>query len=206
MRSIPGCGGAEALGAFLDTALIAAVVSAAVTALGWFASHWSTARLDDKRRQEKIIDVQWALLAEIESNLARYAEVDLDAHEHDMLARIRNPRGRVGFTPFVPREVAEVVFEAFLADIHILPTETIRDVVAYYKQEYKLRELVEDLRGERYAALDRERKAHIYSHYLWQIRSVLYAGEKARASLAGQLGPEANLNNLGEDPNRASGN
>jgi hypothetical protein len=196
------------VGSYADTALLAAAVSGIVTALGWWASHWSTVRLEDKRRLEKIIDVQWALLAEIECNLARYAEVDLGLHEKDMLNRIRSGRGPAGFTPFVPREVAEIVFEAFLADIHILPTETIRDVVAYYKQEYKLRELVEDLRGERYAGLDSTRKAHLYSHYIWQIRSVLVYAERARASLVGQLGPEAQkpgINNRAADPSRASG-
>jgi hypothetical protein len=182
------------LGTLLDTAIIATVVSAAVTALGWFASHWSTQRIEARRRLERIIDVQWALLAEIESNLIRYAETDLDAHERDMLLRIRRGKGRNGFTPFVPRYVTEVVFEAFVPDIHILPTETIRDVVAYYKQEYKLRELVEDLRSDRFRALPADRKANLYSHYIWQIKSVLAWGEQARAALVNQLGPEARRN------------
>jgi hypothetical protein len=177
-----------------DTAVVAAVVSAAVTALGWIASHWSETRLEAQRRVEKIIDVQWALLAEIESNLQRYAEIDLGEHEREMEENIMNGRGRARFTPFVPRYATEIIFETFIPDIHILPTETIRDVVAYYKQEYKLRELVEDLRGDRFAALDRDRKARLYGHYVWQIKTVLVWGERARAALAGQLGPEAAKN------------
>jgi hypothetical protein len=173
---------------YLDTAIIATVVSAAVTALGWFASHWSTQRIETRRRIEKIIDVQWALLAEIESNLQRYAEIDLDDHLDEMERRIRS---RQGFTPFVPRFATEIVFEAFISDIHILPTETIRDVVSYYKQEYKLRELVEDLRSDKVRALERDRKALLYSDYVWQIKTVLWEGEKARLALVGQLGPEA---------------
>ena len=116
----------------LESALVAAIVSAAVTALGWFASHWSERRLDGRRRQEKIIDVQWALLAEIESNLQRYVEIDLDEHEQNIVDLIMKSRGKQGFTPFVPQDPAEIIFEAFIADIHILPTETIRDVVSYY--------------------------------------------------------------------------
>ena len=192
----------------LDAALIAAVVSAAVTALGWFATHWSERRLESKRRIEKIIDVQWALLAEIESNLQRYAETDLEEHEAAMLGRIRARSGQGGFTPFVPGEAAEIVFEAVIPDVHILPTETIRDVVAYYKQEYKLKELVEDLRSERYALLDKDRKAQLYSHYVWQIKTVVFWGERARASLARQLGPEAEhspFNNRATDQTRVSG-
>ena len=72
----------------LDTALIAAIVSAAVTALGWYASHWSEKRLESQRRIERIVDVQTALLAEIESNLTRYEEIDLDKHATDMVRRI----------------------------------------------------------------------------------------------------------------------
>ncbi|MGH6855559.1 MAG: hypothetical protein ACREDX_05925 [Aestuariivirga sp.] len=191
----------------LDTVLIAAIVSAAVTALGWFASHWSETRLEAKRRDEKIVDVQTALLAEIESNLTRYEEIDLDGHMADMTRRIlRKGRGST-FTPFVPRDAPEIVFEAMLPDIHILPTITIDDVVAYYKQEYKLRELVEDLRSDRYRELEQDRKAHLYEDYVWQIKTVLVIGQQARLALRDSLGmaPLA-VNNPAADPNPVSEN
>ena len=85
----------------LDTALIAAIVSAAVTALGWYASHWSEKRLESQRRIERIVDVQTALLAEIESNLTRYEEIDLDKHTTDMVRRITGKAQGKNFTPFV---------------------------------------------------------------------------------------------------------
>ena len=192
------------MGGLLDTALIAAIVSAAVTALGWFASHWSEQRLETQRRIEKIVDVQTALLAEIESNLTRYEEIDLDKHTADMVARIIRKSGGKAFTPFVPRYATEIVFEAMLADIHILPTETIDDVVAYYKQEYKLRELVEDLRSDRYNELEQDRKARIYEDYVWQIKTVLITGESARSALRNSLGIP--LNNPEAVPSPASGN
>jgi hypothetical protein len=192
------------MGGLLDTALIAAIVSAAVTALGWFASHWSEQRLETQRRIEKIVDVQTALLAEIESNLTRYEEIDLDKHTTDMVARITRKSGGKAFTPFVPRYATEIVFEAMLADIHILPTETIDDVVAYYKQEYKLRELVEDLRSDRYNELEQDRKARIYEDYVWQIKTVLITGEGARSALRNSLGIP--LNNPEAAPSPASGN
>jgi len=174
----------------LDTIVIAAIVSAAVTALGWFASHWSETRLEAKRRDEKIVDVQTALLAEIESNLTRYEEIDLDDHVADMTRRILRKGRAQAFTPFVPRDAPEIVFEAMLPDVHILPTETIDDVVAYYKQEYKLRELVEDLRSDRYQELEQTRKARLYEDYVWQIKTVLITGAQARDALRGSLGLE----------------
>lgn len=181
----------------LDTALIAAIVSAAVTALGWYASHWSEKRLESQRRIERIVDVQTALLAEIESNLTRYEEIDLDRHTTDMVRKIT---GKKAFTPFVPRDAPEIVFEAMLADIHILPTETIDDVVAYYKQEYKLRELVEDLRSSRYQELEQERKARIYEDYIWQIKTVLVTGEQARGALRNSLGVPLSSQEAGPSP------
>jgi hypothetical protein len=42
--------------------------------------------------------------------------------------------------------------------------------VAYYKQEYKLRELVEDLRSSRYQELEQDRKARIYEDYVGRSR------------------------------------
>ena len=196
-------------GGLYDVALIAVLVSAALTALGWFATHSSEKRLESLRRKEKIIDVQVALLAEIDSNLVRYGETDLDAHLEAMVKRIVQPAKAGGYTPFVPRDSTETVFAAVLADIHILPTEVIGDVVSYYKQEYKLEKLVDDLRGETYRALDQPRKAHIYSDYIWQIKTVVRDGESARASLSKSLGRSApqKLVNIQEAArSRASGN
>jgi hypothetical protein len=169
----------------LDTALVAAIVSAVITMLGWLASHWSERRLEAKRRTEKVTDVQAALLAEIESNLKRYQELDLDGHAFEMNRLIRKSRT---FTPFVPRYVSEVVFEAMIAEAHLLPTQTIDDVVAFYKQEYKLRELVEDLRSDRYASLEPDRKALMYEDYVWQIKTTLLTGNRARDALLISLG------------------
>ena len=184
----------------LDTALIAAIVSAVFTALGWFATHWSERRLESQRRTERIIDVQTALLAEIESNLTRYEEIDLDQHTKDMVHRITGKMQGKKFTPFVPRYATEMIFEAMLTDIHILPTETIDDVVAYYKQEYKLRELVEDLRSDRYRELEQDRKARIYEDYVWQIKTVLITGEQARGALRSSLGVPINNQEVGRSP------
>jgi hypothetical protein len=192
-----------------DTALIAAIVSAALTVLGWLVSHSSEKRLEIRRREEKIVDVQTALLAEIESNLIRYGETDLDAHLAEITKRILKPARGSRYTPFIPRDSTEIVFEAMLPEIHILPTEVIGDVINYYKQEYKLRELVEDLRGETYRDLDQPRKARIYADYIWQIKTVIWEGERSRASLAKSLGrpvPDKIVNIREAAPIRASGN
>jgi hypothetical protein len=126
-----------------------------------------------------------------------------------MTKRILRPSRGSGYTPFIPRDSTEIVFETVLPEIHILPTEVIGDVINYYKQEYKLRELVEDLRGDTYRNLDQPRKARIYADYIWQIKTVIWEGERTRASLAKSLGrppPEKIVNIREAVPNRASGN
>ncbi|NJM29812.1 MAG: hypothetical protein HC855_06660, partial [Rhizobiales bacterium] len=61
----------------------------------------------------------------------------------------------------------------------------------YYKQEFKLEKLIDDLRGETFHTLDKQRKAHIYADYVWQIKTVVSEGETARASLSKSLGRQA---------------
>ena len=72
----------------------------------------------------------------------------------------------------------------------------------------QLRELVEDLRSDKVQGLERDRKALLYSDYVWQIKSVLSEGERAIQALAGQLGPEAanyHFNSRDGDPIPVSG-
>jgi hypothetical protein len=147
--------------AWIGPAIIAAVISAIVTAAGWFASHASTRRLEAARRNERIQDVQTALRAEIRSQPPRlrlFAEQQAAA----LIDAVRNS----GLTPFVPREPGSFVFEAILAEIHILPTEVIDPVIYYYKQVAALTLFAEDLRSERFDGLGPDRKTAMYSDYI----------------------------------------
>lgn len=55
--------------AWIGPAIIAALVSASVSAMGWIVTFRATLRLEQLRRDEKVNDFQVALRAEIESDL-----------------------------------------------------------------------------------------------------------------------------------------
>jgi hypothetical protein len=169
---------------WIGPVIVAAAISSLVTVIGWFVSHQTERRSDAARRQEKIRDVQTALLAEIAGNRAQFAEIDLDAHAAEVQARLLQ---EPDYTPLVPRDAGALVFDAVLADISVLPGETISPVVAYYKQVARIAHFVEDLKGERFVRLPRELKFEMYLDYLGMIRKALRQAQAAEQALAASL-------------------
>ena len=152
------------MSAWVGPAIIAAVISAIVTAAGWYASHFSNRRLEVARRRERMQDVQTALLAEIVANEHRLATIDLRSHADYIAGRIAAEGA--AFTPFVPREVLTFVMDAIASEIHILPNEVIGPVVLYYRQAMAIGLLADDLRSDRFIALDPDRKIEVYRDYI----------------------------------------
>jgi hypothetical protein len=119
---------------WIGAAVTASLVSGLVTALGWWASHHNSVRLDGLRRIEKIRDYKSALAAEITANLDRFSDVDLATHRAEMVRRIEaSGETTPSFTPFVPRYATTIVFDRLLTEIALLPNEAIEAVVLYYK-------------------------------------------------------------------------
>jgi hypothetical protein len=172
---------------WLGPAFIAVVVSALVTVAGWFATYRSTRRLEELRRQEKTLDVQTALIAEIRSNMLRFADTDLEALEREVVDRIGSAPKSSPYTPFIPKFAHAMIFETVMAELHVLPTETIEDVVSYYKIEYKLSAFADDIRGDAFASLSPERKKLIYSDYVHIIRHAQKTGHAALQALVSSL-------------------
>jgi hypothetical protein len=160
-------------------AVTAAIVSSLFTAFGWLATYRGTRRLETLRRREKVIDTQAALVAEIRSNLLRFAGVDLDELRKTVLDLIGTAPRRSPFTPLVPQYAHAFIFETILGEIYVLPTEVIQDVVTYYKLEYKLSLFVQDLRHPDFAKLSPERKKLMYSDYVQMIKDTQKAGRQA---------------------------
>ena len=174
------------MNSWFSSALIATFVSSLVTAFGWFVSHRNLRRLEEARRGEKVLDVQTALIAEIKTNTSRFDDTDLQAHADEMRDLILT--SRKAYTPFVPRYAGTMVFDAVIKEIHILPTDTIQDVIAYYKQEYALRDLAEDLRGDEFSKLDKTRKAGIYVPFNFQIETAKRQGKLAIGAMLRNTG------------------
>ena len=172
------------MSAWIGPAIVAAVISSSVTIAGWFVAHERDRRTEAARRQEKIRDVQTALLAEISSNISRFARIDLVEAAADKRDRILSDPG---YTHFVPRDASTVVFDALPKEIHILPSQTIEPVVSYYKQAFAVAHFVDDLKSDAYEKLDPKRKAEMYVDYLRMIIAAVEKAEEARRVLGRSL-------------------
>ena len=152
-------------------ALVAAVIAALVTMIGWYVAYHRDRRLENGRRSERIRDCKIALRAEISCQVPRWILQDETEHVEEMTRQILDGTGQTPpFTPFVPKETANPAFEAIVGDIQILPGDVIEPVIRYYQQVDVIAQLAEDMRGERYAALEAGRKIDVYRDFI-ELRS-----------------------------------
>jgi hypothetical protein len=175
------------MAAWIGPAIVAAVISSIVTALGWYVAHLQEVRREAGRRRERIVDVQVALLAEVRASHHRLRQVELQEHLAGIEARMAAASGGA-FTPFVPREVPTFVFDALVSDIHVLPTAVIDPVVLYYRQIRAISQLAEDLRGERFERLETERKLDLYRDYVGLVIHAATLADEAVRLLAASIG------------------
>ncbi|MGF1660135.1 MAG: hypothetical protein ACFCUS_11970 [Rubrimonas sp.] len=165
--------------AWIGPAIIAAVISAFVTAFGWFVPYWREQRKEEARKAQRAADMRRALSAEIASHLSRYEEVDLHGH-FDVMAKAID--ADPSYTPFVPRDALNArVYHAMLADLTLLPEDAIDPVVSYYAQLDCVRCFAEDLRSPEYASVSVERRKLMYEHF---IGMKIHAAALARTALA----------------------
>jgi hypothetical protein len=164
-------------------AVIAAVISSGVTALGWIVTHRREGVAEARRRFERTIDVQKALRAEVANYVAQLEEVDLAEHLDGVLAAMRNDPA---FVPFVPREAFDTVFRALICDIHLLPGGAVEPVVRYYAHLIGLGAFADDLRSPEFASLVPERRAAMFSHFIaMKVKALDYAREADAALMRG---------------------
>jgi hypothetical protein len=184
---------------WIESAVIAVVISSLVTVAGWFVAHGSERRLEAARRQEKIQDYQTALLADIRSTGSRFASVDYDRHLDEVTTRIEQAPDDDPYTPFVPREPGSLLWPSIAQEVHILPTEVIDRVVLFFSQLETIRNFVDDLRSEQFARLEKSRKAAMYRDYVRMCRVASQQAADAQAALRAGLGL-APLNSLEPAP------
>jgi hypothetical protein len=182
--------------AWIGPAIVAALISSAVTALGWWVSHRREAEVERRRRREKIVDIQKALRAEVRAYRLQLAEVDLAAHREEMTARILKD---AAFAPLVPREAHDSLFRALIEEVHVLPTAAVEPVVDHYALVAAIAAFADDLRGDRFQKdMAPERRAIMYAHFIdMKIRAAARA-EAALSALAagiaaGERGDDAAL-------------
>ena len=194
--------------AWIQSAVIAVVISSLVTIAGWYAAHRSERLLETARRQEKIQDFQTAILADIRSTSHRFEQIDLDRHLEEMVTQIESaPEGR-DYTPFVPREPGSLLWPSISQEVHILPNEVIDPVVLFFSQLETVRHFVDDIRGDRFAALERARKIVIYQDYVRMMKYLVLLADDADRALSRSLGIRPPVSSQASDqssPSEASG-
>jgi hypothetical protein len=180
---------------WIGSAVLAVVISSIVTVAGWFMTLRHERLREVERRQERIEDIQTALLADIRSSRHRFSQTDLDQHLEDIEARINGASGDEGYTPFVPREPGSLLWASTAGEVHILPNEVIDAVVIYFSQLETIRLFAEDLRAGRFAALDPARKIAMYRDYIKMAKYLIDLSAEAERVLAQSLEIELPVNN-----------
>jgi hypothetical protein len=188
MRSIPSSSGVEAVEVWVGPAIVAALVSATVSAIGWFVTFRATLRLEQVRRDEKVHDFQVALRAEIDSDLLVMIVVDRTAFLEEISERYR---ADLTYSVLVPQLSSNVVFEAIVKDIPILPASVIAPVIHYARLRQTIAQFVEDLRSQSFPKLAAERQLVMYSDYLDMLGRLEVLSRNALAALDASLNTPA---------------
>ena len=176
--------------AWIGSAVVAVVISSLVTILGWYATHRSERMLEVARRQERIQDIQTALLADIRSTSYRFEVVDSDRHLEEVVSLIESAPDDRPYTPFVPREPGSLLWPSIVQEVHILPNEVIDPVILFFSQLETIRNFVEDMRSDRFVMLEPARKAAMYRDYVRMVKFLVLLAGKAEGALARSLGVE----------------
>lgn len=177
---------------WVGPAIIAALVSALVSAAGWFVSSWQAQRLDERRRDEKVHDFQVALRAEIASDLLNLQVGDRTA----MLAAVTSAMAQKDYQPFVPHLARNVVFEQVVREIHILPADVIASIIHYAGLRQSVEHFIMDLRNAAKEKLPSERILLMMSDYFDMLDRLESLAAHAVSALDGSLG----INRPGEVP------
>jgi hypothetical protein len=117
-------------------------------------------------REERIQDMQTALLADIKSYPHRVLGSDLDHHFQHICGQIEAAPPSDPFTPFVPREPPTQLWTLVAKEVHLLPAAVIDPVVSFYTQVEAIRLFADDLRSARFARLSTSRKIAMYRDYI----------------------------------------
>lgn len=164
-------------------AFVTAIVGGGVVAAGWFWTHALSRRRDRQLRQERVDDIQRALLAEIRAHMAALEGQTLDdnAAREALVARL----AAGGHVPILPHDANDRIFRAIVEDVHILPEWAIDPVVRYYRLLAVRAALAQDIRAN--AKEHPERATEMFRDYLTLNDETLSTGHRAMMVLGASL-------------------
>jgi len=170
---------------WVGPAIIAALVSGVVSALGWFVGSWQQRTLERTRRDEKVHDFQVALRAEIASDLLGIAVFDRGALLADVKAQYD---AEPGYSVLVPHLASNVIFDAIVGEIHVLPGDVIDPVVDYERLRQTLERFASDMRAASFAQLKPDRQLAMFTDYLGMVQRLEQLARRALVALDNSLG------------------
>ena len=164
-------------------ALVTALVGGGVVAAGWFWTHALSRRRDRQLREERVGDIQRALLAEIRAHVAALEGQTLDDPDarEAMVARLAAGR----HVPILPHDANDRIFRAIVEEVHILPEWAIDPVVRYYRLLAVRAALAQDIRAN--AKDQPERATEMFRDYLTLNDETLITGRRAMMFLGASL-------------------
>lgn len=164
-------------------AFVTALVGGGVVAAGWFWTHALSRRRDRQLRDERVADIQRALLAEIRAHVAALEGQTLDdpVAREAMVARL----AAGGHVPILPHDANDRIFRAIVEDVHILPEWAIDPVVRYYRLLAVRAALAQDIRANSTEHADRA--TEMFRDYLTLNDETLMTGRRAMIILTASL-------------------
>lgn len=163
-------------------ALVTALVGGGVVAAGWFWTHALSRRRDRQLREERVSDIQRALLAEIRAHVAALEGQTLDDPQAREAMVARFAAG--GHVPILPHDANDRIFRAIVEDVHILPEWAIDPVVRYYRLLAVRGALAQDIRATKDQP---ERATDMFRDYLTLNDETLATGRRAMMVLSAGL-------------------
>lgn len=123
-------------------ALVTALVGGGVVAVGWVITHLLSRSRDRALREERIADIQRALLAEIRAHVFALEEQQA-ARDMGTISTVSDQ----DYLPILPHDANDRMFRAIVEEVHQLPEWAIDPVVRYYRLLAVRAALAQDIRS-----------------------------------------------------------
>ena len=167
-----------------------AMIAGIFVAAGWWVIAAQGRRDQRRLRAERVRDVQRAIFAEIRAYIAALERDDIAEYGARIGARIETEKG---YFPVIPTEHNDAVFRAIVADLHVLPRDTVDPVVLYYSQLNAISAIIADLRSLDPESIGSQRAAAIYRDYISMKIGAVELGRSALAAITANVDGTAGL-------------
>ncbi|MDO5641244.1 MAG: hypothetical protein Q4G26_02480 [Paracoccus sp. (in: a-proteobacteria)] len=169
-----------------------AVIAGLFLAAGWWVVALQGRKRDAKLRAERVRDVQRALFAEIRAYLAVLERDHIAEYGAGIAHRIET---EPGYFPVIPTEHNDAIFRAIVAELHILPRDTVDPVVLYYSQLNAIGAIIADLRALDPAKIGASRAAAMYRDYISMKLGAIELGNSALLAIQSNVDGRRTVSN-----------